>query len=81
MTSRSTPCSICSATTHSSRNCTELRDLLKDGFFAGGGAHRDHGDDEEDALCRPLIISVRQFPGVKIAATHKSKMCAGLMHP
>lgn len=44
----STPCSICQEGGHHPRECPELYQPLKSGFFApsGGGGH-SHGDDDE----------------------------------
>jgi len=48
------PCSICSEQDHLSSACPSLRDVLKEGFYSGGGSgsnggHGDH-EDEDDSL-------------------------------
>jgi hypothetical protein len=44
---RATPCTLCKEN-HRAALCPELTEALKDGFYSGGGGHRDHGDGEEE---------------------------------
>lgn len=41
-------CSLCGEGGHRPSNCWKELGLPPDGFFTGGGAHRDHGDGEDE---------------------------------
>ena len=41
-------CRLCGEAGHRPSNCWKELGLPPDGFFSGGGAHRDHGGDEEE---------------------------------
>ena len=43
------PCALCKGP-HKARRCPELHDPLNDGFYSGGGSHRDHGGDDDEKL-------------------------------
>lgn len=47
-------CRLCGEVGHRISNCWKELGLPPDGFFSGGGAHRDHGDDEEESLRAPI---------------------------
>jgi hypothetical protein len=51
------PCKICQGA-HKPNRCPDLSDPLRDGFFTGGGAHRDHGGDDGDEQCKRVVILV-----------------------
>jgi len=43
-------CSLCGEGGHRPSNCWKELGVPPDGFFSGGGAHRDHGGDEDEHL-------------------------------
>jgi len=46
-------CSLCKKTGHSSSNCPDLHDPLKEGFYSGGGdAQHTHNEEEETIKCK-----------------------------
>jgi len=45
---RGAPCTICNSHEHLSRKCPDLRDVLEEGFYSGGGG--EHSHDEEDVM-------------------------------
>lgn len=55
------PCTHCKGA-HKGSRCPELADPLKEGFYTGGGAHRDHGGDD-DEHCKKLDL-VSLLPGL-----------------
>jgi hypothetical protein len=44
---RASPCSLCKENDHSASKCPCLHDVLKEGFYSGGGGS-GHSHDEED---------------------------------
>ena len=43
-------CSLCGEVGHKPTTCWKELGVPPDGFFSGGGAHRDHGDGEEESV-------------------------------
>ena len=43
-------CRLCGEAGHRPSSCWKELGLPPDGFFSGGGAHRDHGGDEDEHL-------------------------------
>ena len=53
-------CRLCGEVGHRLSNCWKELGVPPDGFFSGGGAHRDHGDGEEESLYLTVLSSARQ---------------------
>lgn len=43
-------CSLCGEVGHRATTCWKELGVPPDGFFSGGGAHRDHGGDDDEHL-------------------------------
>jgi hypothetical protein len=43
-------CRLCGEVGHRPSNCWKELGVPPDGFFSGGGSHRDHGDGEDERL-------------------------------
>lgn len=54
--SSATVCTVCKEQGHGPKKCPQLHDVLKDGFYTGGGGH-SHDDDEavECTIQQPII--------------------------
>ena len=55
------PCTLCKGP-HKAQRCPDLTDPLKEGFYSGGGAHRDHGGDDDESL---QLYSTRAAPMIQ----------------
>jgi len=54
-------CSICKERTHTSKNCSQLSDPLKEGFYSGGGGggSHSHNDDDDENLLNSSSFCIR----------------------
>ena len=52
-------CRICGEVGHRLSNCWKELGVPPDGFFSGGGAHRDHGDGEDESLRTTVLSTVK----------------------
>jgi len=67
-------CSICSKPGHSASSCKELSEPARNtGFFGGGGAHRSHGDDDEDESLKSAAVAPLRSPCNRILFEEKVK--------
>ena len=51
------PCRVCGETDHTSTKCGNLRDVLKEGFFSGGGSSGGGGDHDHDDEDEKLAVT------------------------
>ena len=65
-------CSLCGEGGHRPSNCWKELGVPPEGFFSGGGAHRDHGDGEDEKCSLRVEKNERKTPK---PSTHR-RSCA-----